>query len=102
MTSINRAFLKITCAAATMTAILLVSSGDALARNRQPDTGGEVVKRKSAPVVKRKIRATPYVPGHFYNGTKGRATRKPARIGERELNGFYLPSGQSTHFNFPR
>jgi hypothetical protein len=76
MTSINRAFLTITCAAATMTAILLVSSGDALARkaardfsavpppvecgvlrkaSRKPDQGGEVVERKSTPVVKRKI-----------------------------------------------
>jgi hypothetical protein len=87
MTSINRAFLNIACAAATMTAILLVSSGDALARkaardfsavpppvacgvlrkaNRKPDQGGEVVKRK--------IRATParrYVPGQFYDGTRG-------------------------------
>jgi hypothetical protein len=59
MTSINRTFLTITCAAATMTAILLVSSGDALAEkaNRTPDQGGELVIRsgKSTPVVKRKI-----------------------------------------------
>jgi hypothetical protein len=62
MTSINRAFLQITCAAATMTAILLVSSGDALASkaNRLPDTGGEVIRSgKSTPVVKRKITRNP-------------------------------------------
>jgi hypothetical protein len=86
MTSINRAFLTITCAAATMTAILLVSSGDALARkpgrgcsavpppvecgsslrkaNRNPDLGGQVVKRKITP-------GGPYVPGHFYDGSRG-------------------------------
>ena len=50
MTSINRTFLTITCAAATMMAILLVSSGDALAKvSRAPDTGGEIIKRKSTP-----------------------------------------------------
>jgi hypothetical protein len=70
MTSINRAFLTITCAAATMTAILLVSSGDALAEkaSRQPDTGGSVVDRNSTPVVQRKStpvvqrKTRPYVP----------------------------------------
>jgi hypothetical protein len=50
MTSINRAFLKIACAVATMTAILLVSSGDALAKvTRKPDRGGQVVAKSYRP-----------------------------------------------------
>ena len=78
MTSINRTFLTITCAAATMTAILLVSSGDALAAqkaNRQPDQGGEVVIRKSTPDPGGTWHFKP--PQRLYNSTKGRFTPPP-------------------------
>jgi hypothetical protein len=93
----TKTFLTITCAAATMTAILLVSSGDALASkaNRGPDRGGQVVRKSQQEQsdCRRICKVHALMPGHLYNSTKGRATS-----GERELNGFYLPSGHSTHF----
>jgi hypothetical protein len=77
----TKTFLTITCTAATMTAILLVSSGDALAAkvNRQPDRGGEVSKLKSTPgdpgaghfKPPQRLYNRGYVPGHHYNGSKG-------------------------------
>ena len=85
----TKAFLTITCAAATMTAILLVSSGDALASkaNRVPDRGGETILRKNDPGT-----AHFKPPQRLYNSTKGRATS-----GKREL--WFLPcSGRSVSF----